>query len=58
MRGYFLVFMLINHMVFTGGLWLVEINHRNLAFVEDAERTETLVDGVKDPGFVGVMPKH
>lgn len=37
MRGYFLVFMLINHMVFTGGLWLVEINHRNLAFVEDAQ---------------------
>jgi hypothetical protein len=37
MRGYFLVFMLINHMVFAGGLWLVEINHRNLAFVEDAQ---------------------
>ncbi|AOG11101.1 OpgC family protein [Agrobacterium sp. RAC06] len=37
MRGYFLVFMLINHLVFTGGLWLVEINHRNLAFVEDAQ---------------------
>lgn len=37
MRGYFLVFMLINHMVFVGGLWLVEINHRNLAFVEDAQ---------------------
>ncbi|EHS48975.1 Uncharacterized conserved protein UCP028704, OpgC [Rhizobium sp. PDO1-076] len=37
MRGYFLVFMLVNHLVFTGGLWLVEINHRNLAFVEDAQ---------------------
>ncbi len=37
MRGYFLVFMLINHLMFTGGLWLVEINHRNLAFVEDAQ---------------------
>ncbi len=37
MRGYFLVFMLINHLVFTGGLWLVQINHRNLAFVEDAQ---------------------
>ncbi|THV24754.1 OpgC family protein [Peteryoungia ipomoeae] len=37
MRGYFLVFMLINHLVFVGGLWLVEINHRNLAFVEDAQ---------------------
>ncbi|KPF45466.1 OpgC family protein [Rhizobium sp. AAP43] len=37
MRGYFLVFMLINHLVFAGGLWLVEINHRNLAFVEDAQ---------------------
>lgn len=37
MRGYFLVFMLINHLVFVGGLWLVEINHRQLAFVEDAQ---------------------
>ncbi|GEO83899.1 MULTISPECIES: OpgC family protein [Alphaproteobacteria] len=37
MRGYFLLFMLINHLVFTGGLWLVQINHRNLAFVEDAQ---------------------
>ncbi|MBR0554948.1 OpgC domain-containing protein [Ciceribacter sp. L1K23] len=37
MRGYFLVFMLLNHLVFAGGLWLVEINHRNLAFVEDAQ---------------------
>ncbi|HLP69193.1 MAG TPA: OpgC domain-containing protein, partial [Rhizobium sp.] len=37
MRGYFLVFMLLNHLVFAGGLWLVQINHRNLAFVEDAQ---------------------
>ncbi|TGU11712.1 hypothetical protein EN799_67010, partial [bacterium M00.F.Ca.ET.156.01.1.1] len=31
MRGYFLVFMLINHLVFAGGFWLVEINHRQFA---------------------------
>ena len=37
MRGYFLVFMLINHLTFTGGYLLVEINHRQLAFVEDAQ---------------------
>lgn len=37
MRGYFLVFMLINHLVFIGGYWLVEINHRQFAFVEDAQ---------------------
>lgn len=37
MRGYFLVFMLINHLVFTGGYWLVEINHRQFTFVEDAQ---------------------
>ncbi|MCX8996552.1 OpgC domain-containing protein [Rhizobiaceae bacterium BDR2-2] len=37
MRGYFLVFMLINHLIFTGGYWLVEINHRQFAFVEDAQ---------------------
>jgi hypothetical protein len=37
MRGYFLVFMLINHLVFAGGYWLVNINHNQLAFVEDAQ---------------------
>lgn len=37
MRGYFLVFMLINHLIFVGGYWLVEINHRQFAFVEDAQ---------------------
>ena len=37
LRGYFLVFMLINHLAFDGGYWLVEINHRQLAFVEDAQ---------------------
>ncbi|MGF9693443.1 OpgC domain-containing protein [Rhizobium sp. 0TCS1.26] len=37
MRGYFLVFMLINHLIFAGGYWLVQINHNQLAFVEDAQ---------------------
>ncbi|MFA7414529.1 MAG: OpgC domain-containing protein [Rhizobium sp.] len=37
MRGYFLVFMLLNHLIFAGGYWLVEINHRQLTFVEDAQ---------------------
>ncbi|MBP2548122.1 hypothetical protein J2858_001015 [Neorhizobium galegae] len=37
MRGYFLVFMLINHLIFAGGYWLVNINHNQLAFVEDAQ---------------------
>ncbi|CAD7034240.1 hypothetical protein REJC140_03292 [Pseudorhizobium endolithicum] len=37
MRGYFLVFMLINHLIFAGGYWLVKINHNQLAFVEDAQ---------------------
>lgn len=37
MRGYFLVFMLLNHLVFVGGFWLVEVNHRQFAFVEDAQ---------------------
>jgi hypothetical protein len=37
LRGWFLVFMLINHLVFVGGYWLVEINHRQFAFVEDAQ---------------------
>lgn len=37
LRGYFLIFMLINHLVFEGGYWLVLINHRQIAFVEDAQ---------------------
>lgn len=36
-RGYFLVFMLINHLVFAGGYWLVKVNHNQLAFLEDAQ---------------------
>lgn len=37
MRGYFLVFMLLNHLIFAGGYFLVKINHNQLAFVEDAQ---------------------
>ncbi|MDQ0454535.1 OpgC family protein [Rhizobium paknamense] len=37
MRGYFLVFMMLNHLIFTGGYLLVEINHRQFTFVEDAQ---------------------
>ena len=37
MRGYFLVFMLINHLIFVGGYWMMEVNHRQFAFVEDAQ---------------------
>ncbi|MDE1994693.1 MAG: OpgC domain-containing protein [Rhizobiaceae bacterium] len=37
LRGYFLVFMLINHLVFVGGYWMLFINHNQLAFVEDAQ---------------------
>lgn len=37
MRGYFLLFMLINHMIFQGGLWLQKVNAAQLMFVEDAQ---------------------
>ncbi|NEI74797.1 DUF1624 domain-containing protein [Rhizobium lusitanum] len=37
LRGYFLVFMLVNHLVFVGGCWMLLINHNQLAFVEDAQ---------------------
>jgi len=37
MRGYFLVFMVLNHLIFAGGYFLVKINHNQLAFVEDAQ---------------------
>ncbi|MCM2291248.1 OpgC domain-containing protein [Allorhizobium sp. BGMRC 0089] len=37
MRGYFLVFMMLNHLIFTGDYLLVQVNQRNLVFVEDAQ---------------------
>ncbi|MBB3474551.1 OpgC family protein [Sphingomonas sp. BK345] len=37
LRGFFLVFMLINHLVFQGELWLQRINHNQFAYVEDAQ---------------------
>ncbi|MBB4955299.1 hypothetical protein H4S14_003335 [Agrobacterium vitis] len=37
MRGYFLVFMMLNHLIFAGGYMLVKINHNQLTFVEDAQ---------------------
>jgi hypothetical protein len=37
LRGYFLLFMLINHLAFQGGFWLVHVNLRELSFVEDAQ---------------------
>lgn len=37
LRGYFLLFMLLNHIVFEGGLWLQEINLDQVMFVEDAQ---------------------
>lgn len=36
-RGYFLVFMLINHLTFTGGSILLHMNHAELGFVQDAQ---------------------
>ena len=37
LRGYFLVFMFLNHMAFTGGYLLVRFNHAELGFVQDAQ---------------------
>ncbi|MDE3080706.1 MAG: OpgC domain-containing protein [Paracoccaceae bacterium] len=37
MRGYFLLFMLINHMILQGGLWLQNFSAAQLMFVEDAQ---------------------
>jgi hypothetical protein len=37
LRGYFLTFMMLNHLYFTGGLTLVHVNHAELGFVEDAQ---------------------
>jgi hypothetical protein len=37
LRGFFLVFMLINHLIFQGDYWMQQINHNKLAFVEDAQ---------------------
>lgn len=37
MRGYFLLFMLINHMILQGGLWMQNVTLGQLMFVEDAQ---------------------
>lgn len=37
LRGYFLVFMMLNHLTFAGGYLLVKINHGELGFVQDAQ---------------------
>lgn len=37
LRGYFLVFMLLNHLAFEGGYRLVKINHGELGYVQDAQ---------------------
>jgi len=37
MRGYFLVFMMLNHLAFTGGYLLVKFNHSELGYVQDAQ---------------------
>ncbi|PZQ62773.1 MAG: hypothetical protein DI544_00755 [Sphingomonas taxi] len=37
LRGFFLVFMLVNHLVFQGDYWMLRVNHNQLAFVEDAQ---------------------
>lgn len=37
LRGYFLVFMLVNHIWFDGGNPVALVNHNQLAFVEDAQ---------------------
>ena len=37
MRGYFLVFMMLNHLTFQGGYRLVKLNHGELGYVQDAQ---------------------
>lgn len=36
-RGYFLMFMLVNHLTFQGGSLLAHINHAELGYVQDAQ---------------------
>ena len=37
LRGYFLVFMTLNHLGFQDGAWIQRFNHARLGFVEDAQ---------------------
>lgn len=37
LRGYFLVFMMLNHLLFQGDLLLQKINHGELGYVQDAQ---------------------
>lgn len=36
-RGFFLLFMLVNHLNFTGGSLLAKVNHAELGYVQDAQ---------------------
>lgn len=37
LRGYFLVFMMVNHVVLAGGVLLAKVNHAELGYVQDAQ---------------------
>ncbi|WP_207459244.1 OpgC domain-containing protein [Azospirillum sp. SYSU D00513] len=37
LRGYFLVFMMVNHFVVAGGVLLAKLNHAEFGFVQDAQ---------------------
>src|SRR5690554_4226088 len=37
LRGYFLVFMMVNHMKFKEEAWLALVNHSTIGYVQDAQ---------------------
>lgn len=58
LRGYFLVFMVLNHLVFTGGYLLVKVNHQELGFVQDAQGFVFLSGLLVGMVYAGQMKKR
>ncbi|WP_181708040.1 OpgC family protein [Chthonobacter rhizosphaerae] len=58
LRGYFLVFMMLNHLVFTGGYLLVKVNHGELGFVQDAQGFVFLSGLLVGMVYAGQMKKR
>lgn len=58
LRGYFLVFMTLNHMIFQDGAWLKRLNHAELGFVEDAQGFVFLSGLVVGMSYAASLQRH
>lgn len=58
LRGYFLVFMMVNHIVLAGGVLLAKINHAELGYVQDAQGFVLLSGLVAGLYYTGVATRR